>query len=52
MSKANAAKAISKYKIERKKYTDKVQSDRVKIAQSVDNLKSITQCTGDNTDRI
>ena len=52
MSKANAAKALSKYKIDRKKYTDKVRSDRVKIAQSMDTSKAITHCTGDNTDRI
>ena len=51
MTDMEAARTLKKYKIARKKYTDSVHSERVKLAQLAENY-NMFKLTGDNSDCI
>ena len=53
MSESDAIEAMKKFKVERKKYTDCVRHDRIKLAQLAVNVYfDAATCTGDNNDRL
>ena len=53
MSESDAMEAMNKCKVERKKITDRIRHDRIKLAQSAVNIYFYAAtCTGDNNDRL